>query len=374
MALAEAIGRRTLAQLPEIVDSLSGYDREIFTSIMKVYIQDAELRSDTMFLGDFRTQPVVKVHNLREHIVAKIGLARALKPQDSKKQESTKDGPISTLDKELKEKEGDAFCSEMVEEKTPLNVFGRVRGESSASGANLYAAGKFHGVLPFPSHDPRIPPTKYQFLDYLDIADRFYEAAHMADERAIYSSYGQNNLDRAGASMWFHGHAQLQQELDCHEGAIEQLLEISQIHRWKTGRDYFEDLFRAHQVVGLGMERNGVRVMPFLTPLKERHIRMVAYAFDEPQRDVLFRILHHYMDKEQGFGVQAFNFSIGYRPISYDGRDWGGFPAIIAEIIDRGDISKRNNDMGYSETLLRSPITTTDLYRVNEGIEKALAA
>lgn len=367
-----AVERRTLAQLPDMVAGLSGYDREIFTSVMGVYIQDAELRSDTMSLGDLRTQPVVKVHNLREHIVSKIGLARALKPQESKKQELTKDDSTSNLDKELKEKEGDAFCLEMVEGKTPLNVFGRVRGEHSISGANLYAASKFHGVLPFPNHDPRIPPTRFQFLDYLNIADRFYEAAHMVDERAIYSSYGQNNLDRAGASMWFHGHAQLQQELDCHEGVMEELLDVYHTHKWKTGRDYFEDLFRAHQAVGLGMERSGVMVMPFLTPLREKHIRMVAYLFDEPQRDVLFRVLHHYMDKEQGFGVQAFNFSIGYRPVSYDGRDWEGFPAIIAEIIDRGDISKRNNDVGFSEGLLKSPITTTDVYRVQDGIEEAL--
>ncbi len=210
-------------------------------------------------------------------------------------------------------------------------------------------------------------------MDRLDVADHFYEAAHRADERAIYSSFGQNNLERGGASLWYHGHAQLQQEIGSHEGVMEGLLDVFHTYRWKTGRDYFQDLFRAHQVVGLGVEKNGVMVMPFLTPTRDRHIRMLAYSFDEPQRDILFRILRYFMD-EEGFDAKAFNFSIGYRPISYDGRDWGGFPAIIAEILDRGDIAKRNSDYGFSETLLKSYITSTDPYAVQEGIEQALAA
>lgn len=364
MAVQEAVERRTIAQLPDLVDDLSGDDRAAFSLIMGVSVQVAELRSNTLSLDGLSNQPAIKIHNRPERIVAKINRIRALRPQESV--------DVSILDAEIKAKEGnDDFCLEKFETQTPFNIFGRIRGLSSATGANLYAASKFHGVLPFSDHDPRIPPKRSQFLDYLDVADRFYEAAHMADERAIYSSYGQNNLERAGASIWYHGHAQLQQELDSHEGLIEGLLDVFHNYRWKNGRDYFEDLFRAHQAVGLGMDCNGVMVMPFLTPLRDRHIRMVAYSFDEPQRDVLFRILRYFMD-EDGFGAKAFNFSIGYRPISYDGRDWGGFPAIIAEIIDRGNISKRNNDVGFSEGLLKSPITTTDFYRVQDGIEEAL--
>lgn len=364
--MALVVERRTLGQLPDLVAGLSGNDREIFTSIMKVSVQVGQLESDTMSLDGLRRQPVVKIHNTREHIVAKIGEVRSRKPQEPV--------DVSILDAQIKDKAGnDVLCLEKFETETPFHAFGRIRGASSATGANLYSASKFHTMLSFFEHDPRVTPTREQFLDRLDVADRFYEAAHQADERAMYSSFGQNNLDRSGASLWFHGHAHLQQELDSHEGAMEGLLDVFHIHKWRTGRDYFQDLFRAHQVVGLGVERSGVMVMPFLTPLRERHIRMIAYSFDEAQRDVLFRIVSYFMDKE-GFGAKAFNFTIVYRPISYDGRDWGGFPAIIADIIDRGDISKRNNDVGFSEALLRSPMTTTDLYRVNDGVEKTLAA
>ncbi|MBI2017919.1 hypothetical protein HYS92_02625 [Candidatus Daviesbacteria bacterium] len=374
--MAVAVERRTLAQLPDRVASLSGYDHEVFTSIMAVSVEVAELRSDTLLLDKLRlsNQPVFKIHNLREHIVAKINGARVLKPEEPINVSESDAEMKKKLESDIKDKEGqDPFCLVNFEAKTPLNVFGRVRGKSSATGANLYPASKFHAVLPAAVHHPCTPPTRDQCLDELDVADRFYEAAHRADDRAIYSSYGRNNLDKAGASIWEHGHAQLQQEIGCHEGVMEELLDVFHTYRWRTGRDYFQDLFRAHQVVGLGVERSGVMVMPYLTPLGNRHIRMLAYAFDEPQRDVLFRILHHFMDDE-GFGAKAFNFTIVYRPISYDGRDWGGMPAIIADILDRGDITKRNNDVGFSERLLRSPITATDPYRANDGIEQALAA
>lgn len=369
-----AVERRTLAELPDRVYSLLGYDQEVFTSIIgSVSVEFAELRSETLSLDGLHKQPVFKIHNLREHIVAKISGARALKPEEPINVSASATELKKKLDDEIRAKEGnDEFCLEWFEAKTPLNVFGRVRGRFVATAANLYSASKFHAVLPFAVHDPRIPPSREPFLDELDVADRFFEAAHQADERAIYSSYGRNNLDKAAASIWWHGHAQLQQEIGCHEGVMEELLDVFHTYRWRFGRDYFQDLFRAHELVGLGVERSGVMVMPYLTPLGNRHIRMVAYAFDEPQRDVLFRIVHYFMD-EKGFGAKAFNFTIVYRPISYDGRDWGGMPAIIADILDRGDITKRNNDVGFSERLLKSPITTIDPYRVQEGIEQALA-
>lgn len=364
--MAVAVERGTILELAERVNSLSGQDHEVFGNLMRVYVGVSQLKSDSLALGGLGYQTIIKIHNRWEHIVDKLNATRAFRPQGTVS--------LADLEEEIKREKGkDPFCPENLDTKTPEHSFGRIRGKYYISAANLYPAGPFHGVIIPPDHNPLVEPTRAQFSDALYVTDGFAEAAHGTDGNFIYTSLIQNNLHRAGASIWQHSHMHVQQEFGCHEGIMEELLDISHRYRWQFGRDYFQDLFRAHQAVGLGVEKDGVMVIPSLTALKERNIRMIAYSFDEPQREVVFEIYRYFMAAD-GFNEKAFNFAIYYRPISYDGRDWGGFPAIVVEMISRGDVGKTNNDIGASEYLSRSPFIATDPYRVHDGIREALAA
>lgn len=361
-ALVE-VDKRTLSQLPEIVDSLSGEDQEVFENTMAVTVGVARIYSKTINLDGLSEQKIFTVRNKFEHLVDRINEARALRPQ------GTVD--CGNLEARIEEERGrDPFCPENFETKTPEHSFGRIKGVTCVTAANLYPASPWHAVIIFNEHNPFAAPTRAQVLDRFYVSDEFARAANKADENAIYTSYMQNNLDPAGASI-YHGHAQTQQLIGFHDGLMEAFYDIHHKYIQKYGRDYFPDLFRAHKAVGLAIEKNGVMIISSLTALKERSIRMIAYSFDDPQREVFADILHYFMD-ESGFSEKAFNFGAVFRPIAYDGRDWNRFPAVIGEIVSRGDINKRNNSVAASEFILRSPVVAMDPYRVYDGIVKAL--
>lgn len=362
MALAEAVEIRTIAQLPEVVRGLSGYEGELFNGadkLIEVNTSIGELDPDHLLLNGLERQILVEPYNPWNHRRVVFNPERAKR--------LSQPGDLSQIKAEISQTlHNNQFCN--YQEETPKNRFnghGRIEGRVSRTTASLYMSAQTHGILIF-EHDPLLYPPIEAFLDRYAVADQWHEAAQDKSPDSIYHSIIENKLKKAGGTV-LHGHAQLAGRPNRHEGDMEEALDNAIWYHYKTGRDYFDDLFRAHQLVGLGVERASIRVFPSLTPKKEAEVDILADRFDTSTRKLLYRIYGYFMNNVS----PAFNLTIGFRPTSYDGRNWGMVPGIIITLISRGNPTQENSDIGGFE-LMGTSIVSTDPYIINEGLKQAL--
>lgn len=358
MAVEQAV--KTIVDLPHIIDSFSDSSRRIFNSIFVTVAEEGEL--DPRCLDPQKIackQIIVRVFNQWDHSQAKFNSERAKRPQMYK--------PLDSLIAIIESERGkDAFCNYLT--TTPKDPFGDIKGNSCVMVSNLFKSACFHGVQIFDEHNPLVVPTEDQFLDRFETADHWFQTAFKYNSKAIYPSYFQNQLAKAAASIWFHGHSQTGLETNFHEGEMERLFSTASFYHHLQDRNYFQDLFNAHQVVGLGVEKDGLMVFPSLTPVKEQQVVMLAKNFNTRTQSLVYKIYRHYAEN---LGVKSFNFAVGYPPLGPDGRDWRDFPTVIS-LVDRGDPMISNSDMGGAEVLLKSSIIAADPFKINEGLVKAL--
>ena len=159
---------------------------------------------------------------------------------------------------------------------TPADVFGRIEGKYCVTGANVAKFDGFHSLVIFKEHNP-LRFDREMLHDYFDVGLRWAEAAHDVDPAAKYYLFMWNCLWRAGASL-VHGHAQVLLGRDAHYPAVERLRRDAADYRARYDANYFDDLFRAHAAVGCGFEKDGVRVLANLAPVKENEVLLIAPA------------------------------------------------------------------------------------------------
>lgn len=361
MAIA-SVESRTINQLPQIVENLPVAERKIFDQILQVSASQVDIVLAAWQLPvALQHQQMVKVLNRWQGQVAKFNSARR-----QRLREATDDSWIrASIAKKASQ---DDFCTGRFRVDGLLPP---IKGTHCEVSLSIASADAFHGVMPFEKHDPFIVPAQEEFLDRLEVAARFFVTANLIDDRAMYSSFMQNNLSQAGASIGYHGHAQVQQGKGFHEGAMEQLFDIQQRYREITGRNYLPDLIKAHQAVGLGVEKQGLHILPVLTPIKERQLLILADCFGQEQQEVLWKVFIHYTGPD-GLGVSAFNFSIAYRPAG-DGREWSSMPAAVISLVDRGSVGSLNSDIGGSELLLGSSVVAADPYTLQDSLRQAIS-
>jgi hypothetical protein len=139
-------------------------------------------------------------------------------------------------------------------------------------------------------------------------------------------------------------------------------------------QNYFDDLFKVHADVGLGFISQGVRVMAYLTPIRERETLVIADvedyarpgAFSEPFKRALFLVLDTFINQ---LGVTAFNVAIYVPPLGETSEAWQGFP-IIARLVDRGDTGEQVSDVGAME-LYAASVIDSDPFCLAETLRSA---
>ncbi|MBO3804241.1 MAG: hypothetical protein JTT11_10325, partial [Candidatus Brockarchaeota archaeon] len=230
----------------------------------------------------------------------------------------------------VKGAQGDPFCEPL--EKTPEDVFGRVRGKSCVTASNVAKYDGFHGIVVFREHDP-LRITEEGVADSLDVALEWARKANQADKECRNFFLMWNCLCRSGASI-IHGHMQMTLGRGMHYAKIEALRRASKLYQLAHGTNYFDDLWRVHSFLGLGLEVDGARVIAYLVPIKEKEVMVLSNALDKGFKKGLYEVLKCFVSR---MGVESFNVAIITPPIgTADGdQDWSGFPA-IARVVDRG--------------------------------------
>ncbi len=268
------------------------------------------------------------------------------------------------LDREIAATEGDPFCRP--EEGTPADVFGRVRSEHAITASNVAKYDGFHGVVVFDDHNPlHLTPEKVP--DYVAVSLEWFRLAHEADPEARYPFLMWNCLWRAGGSI-IHGHAQVTATRGSHYPKVECLRRAAAGYRSEHGSDYFDDLFRAHEALGLAIPAEGdVRAFASLTPLKEKELVVIGAASRGAGDEDLTRTVGALLESYVGnLGVQAFNVAFYMPPLAPSPEDWSDFPTVV-HLVDRGSPANRTSDMGAME-LYAAPVVASDPFRVAEAL------
>lgn len=351
---------RTISNLSEIVEGLPEVSRTDFSKMFRVSTRTGKLQEGNFPLGELARQTIIRVRNPWDQQSATFNSERAKRLPEPK--------DMTPLIKKVNEMEKkDAFCN--LEDETPLNSFGRIHGESCDTCGSLYLSGEYHGILVSRTHSPLIFPSKPQFMDRFNVVERFAEAAHSESEDARHLTYIENRLKKGGATMWFHDHGQILVDSDFHEGKMEKMFDVYHYYRERTGRDYFEDLIRAYQAIGLGVERGDAYAFPSLTPVKEKEIVVLAYNFGDKTREFVYDIYRYFVED---LGIKALNFCVAHPPLTPNGRNWWGVPWIVSWV-DRGDPMDEGSDMGALEVQQDTKIISSDPLKMNKTLLRAVA-
>jgi len=251
------------------------------------------------------------------------------------------------------------------ESNTPEDTFGRVKGESCISASNIAKYDAFHGMVVFHEHDP-LRFSREAIIDYLETGWRWAEKAHELDSSAKYYFFMWNCLWKAGASL-IHGHAQVLLSHDTHYAKIEGLRRAALRYRAKYGSDYFDDLYRVHLSLGLGLEREGVRIIASLSPIKDKEVILLGRQLDLSLEARIYEVLACLRDQMH---VASFNLALATPPLGETEEDWTEFPVLV-RIVDRGDLKSAASDMGAME-LYAASVISSDPFEVARLLKQCL--
>ncbi|MSQ15932.1 MAG: hypothetical protein EXR50_08735 [Dehalococcoidia bacterium] len=356
-----------IASLESLVNELSDADREKFSRIYGVHSSEGWLNiPETMepwvkkqfgSLDVVRNQRIVRVLNKVTFEDAMFNPIRSQRPMQL-------DGNTD-LYKMLAENTNDPLSSPL--EGTPADVFGRIRGRFSMTAGNVAKIDGFSSLVVFDNFNP-LEFTKEQVADYLQVALWWGDEVVKIDNTARYFFFLWNCLWKAGASL-VHGHAQMTMGRDVHYGKIEHLRLSALRYRHTYGAPYFDDLFETHEALGLGFERNGIRVMAHLTPTKEREVLIMGHDVGDLMKDTIYHVLRCFRD---GMGVTSFNLVMYMPPFVPTDEDWTDFPVIV-RLLDRGDHAGRTSDMGAME-LYASTVVSSDPFEVARSLREWVPA
>src|ERR671933_1232856 len=266
--------KRKITDLPDLISYLSSEDRALTERIFDVSTTTGRLDPPEAMhawieksfgsVDTVREQPIVKVMNRVTLEGTLFNGLRASRPLDT--------GVSVDLEREIRATVGDPFCRP--EEGTPADVFGRVRGEHSITASNVAKYDGFHGVIIFDDHNP-LHLTPEKVADYVAVGLEWCHKALKADPEARYPFLMWNCLWRAGGSI-IHGHAQVTSTRSSHYPKVERLRRNASAYKREHCADYFEDLARVHDSLGLGIPLRSVRAFASLSPIKEKELVVIG--------------------------------------------------------------------------------------------------
>jgi len=355
--------KKRISGLPEMVAALPEEERERFERIFLVDSSIGRLKTNPAMeewikkyfgsLDAVREQKVIRITNLVTMEGSFFNELRSKRPVVTEKGEE--------LEQIIEEDRGDVFCRPL--ELTSEDTFGRIQGQHSISASNIAKFDGFSGVIVFNEHNP-LRFTAGRIADYIDTALAWLHKAHETDPEATYPFFLWNCLWRAGASI-IHGHAQVILGRGLHYGKVEGLRRAALAYQQTSGSNYFDDLYRVHDSLGLSLEAGGTRVLSYLSPIKDREVLLISSAIDDSLKGAVYQVLDCYV---RDMGVRSFNVAILMPPFSTTPEDWSGFPVVV-KIVDRGDPLSRTVDMAAME-LYASSVLFADPFQVMEVLKE----
>ena len=355
---------KSIVHLEEFVQALPPDQRERFDRIFRVDTTLGELRPPASMHGwiekyfgsvdAVQEQRIVKVTNLITVEGSLFNELRASRPMEAR--------ASADLVQKIAGSVGDPFCRPL--EGTPEDVFGRVQGKRSITAANIAKYDGFHGLVIFDEHNP-LAFDAAGVKDSIDTALAWARKAHCEDKAARYFFFMWNCLWRSGASI-LHGHAQMTLSRGIHYARVEHLRRSALLYRIAHGVNYFDDLCSVHRSLGLALDYRGVRILAYLTPIKEKEIMLISQRPDDDLKYAIYKVLRCLVDV---LGVSSFNLALQMKPIDSVPEDWMGFPAIV-RVVDRGEPGNQTSDMGAME-LYASSVISSNPFQVMEALSGA---
>jgi hypothetical protein len=358
---------RQITDLPSLVEALTSDDRAAARRIFDVAATTGRLDPPEAMrawiersFGSVEAvleQRIVRVTNRVTLQGTLFNGLRSSRPLDT--------GVSVDLEREIEATAGDPFCRP--EEGTPADVFGRVRGEHSVTASNVAKYDGFHGVVVFDDHNP-LPLTPEKVSDYVAVGLEWCRRVLESDPEARYPFLMWNCLWRAGGSI-IHGHAQVTATRGTHYPKVEHLRRAALSYGAEHGSDYFDDLCRVHEALGLALPAEaGVRAFASLSPVKEKELVVIGESpDDEHLRRTVGALLR---DCVHSLGVHAFNVAFYMPPLSPTVEDWSEFPTVV-HLVDRGSPANRTSDIGAME-LYAASVVASDPFRVAEVLREGL--
>lgn len=244
---------------------------------------------------------------------------------------------------------------------TPEDVFGRIRGRHEVTASNVAKADALHGVVIFDNWDP-LGFTEEETVSHFETALAWIGGAYLHHPDAIYPAIGWNCLWKAAASL-VHGHQQVLLAREPYATMLANKRHAA-AYKVKVGADYWDALFRIHQELGLGAEKEGVKVFVHLTPKKEKEVVVLC---DEPN-EALFRVVYRVLAAlRDDLGVESFNLAMLLPPLGRAG-EW----PVVTRIVDRGALASRVGDLAFVELYLGDAVISSDPVRVWGAVRRAL--
>ena len=200
----------------------------------------------------------------------------------------------------------------------------------------------------------------------MDTAWRWARKAHEFDPRAQYFFFLWNSLKKAGATL-AHGHAQVVLGRDRHYARVELLREAAKRYKLTFGSNYFDDLYNVHYDLGLAAEKDGNRLLAYLTPIKEKETIIISDKFDSSLWARIYEVLACFRDK---LYVSAFNVGIAAPPLGSGNEEWNSFP-VISRMVDRGYPWDGSSDFASME-LFASSIISSDPFMCIRNLKESL--
>ena len=357
---------RTIVDLDTLVETLPRKTKKLFQRIFSVSTAEGCLKPPATMLpwieqhfgsvDRVTEQKIIKVTNLVTFEGSIFNSLRALRPRqyedrlkvEARLMDRAKDDP---LNKPM--------------EDTPEDPFGRIKGKHCITASNIAKYDGLHGMIIFKDHNP-LKFSRAEVIDYLDTGWKWAQKAHEFDPSAKYYFFLWNALKKAGASL-AHGHAQVVLSRGHHYAKIEALRQAALHYKAENGSDYFNDLYQVHLDLGLALEKNGIRILSYLTPIKEKEMMLLSPALNDSFKERLYEVLACFRDCMH---VTAFNVGIAVPPFNSLPKGWEDFP-IVARIVDRGYPWDGSSDFGTME-LYAASVISSDPFHVALELKKAL--
>jgi len=244
---------------------------------------------------------------------------------------------------------------------TPEDTFGRIRGKHEITASNVAKSDALHGIVVFDNWDP-LAFTEEETVSHFNTALAWIGAAYLNNKKAVYPVIGWNCLWKAAASL-VHGHQQVLLAKEPYAAMLANKRSMMD-YKEKHGNDYWDALFRIHQELGLGEEKDGVRVFAHLTPKKEKEIVLLCDA----STDALFRTVHRVLVAlRDDLGVESFNLAMLLPPLGHAGE-----VPVITRIVDRGGLASRTTDLAFIELYLGDAVVSSDPVKVWVAVKQRL--
>jgi len=356
-----------ITELDKIIETLSPQEKMLFQRIFHFSTTTGNLRApETMkswiedyfgSLQEVASQKIVKITNLVTFEGALFNRLRASRPLDVEEKLYT---GVQVADPH---KEHDPFCSP--EENTPEDIFGRVAGEYSISASNIAKYDGMHGIVIFHDDNP-VLFSREKIIDYIDTGLKWAEKAHEIDPSAKYFLFLWNCMHRAGSSL-LHGHAQVTLGTNMHYARIEGLRRAALNYQAEYRSNYFEDLYKVHYSLGCAMEKEGTRIIAYLTPVKDKEVLIMARGSDLSLKERVYEVLACLRDR---MNVIAFNLVFIPPPVAETEESWEGFPVLV-RVVDRGNPKMTSCDIGSME-LFASSVISSDPVEVARLLKDSL--